>query len=106
MGEGRTFFRFCPACGKRFHITLVSKELVGERTDRVISRQGSWHGFLTRVNSTSMPVLVEQDIPLVVTVEDFQYTYRCKHCGHIWIEMQKKQEESKGKFTTSSLSTH
>ena len=107
MSEGRTFFRFCPACGKRFHITLVGKELVGEKVDRAVSRRDTWHGVSARgFNITAMPVLVEQDVPVVVTVEDFQYTYRCKHCGHVWSEMQKRQREFKGKFAPSSLSTH
>jgi len=31
--------------------------------------------------------------PTIVEVEKFQYTYRCKHCGHQWIEI--KEEERK-----------
>jgi len=107
MSEGRTFFRFCPACGKRFHITLVSKELVGEEVDRAVSRHGTLQGISARgFSPAAMPVLVEQDVPVIVTVEDFRYTYRCKHCGHAWMEMQKRQRESKGRFAPSSLSTH
>jgi hypothetical protein len=107
MSERRTFFRFCPACGKRFHITLASKELVGEKVDRAVSRHGTWHGLSSSgFNLTAMPVLVEQDVPVVITVEDFRYTYRCKTCGHVWMEMQKEQREFKGRFAPSSISTH
>ena len=28
--------------------------------------------------------------PAVVDVEEFQYAYKCKHCGHEWVE---KHEE-------------
>ena len=107
MSEVKTFFRYCPACGKRFHITLVSKELVEEKADRAVSRHGTLQGFSARgFSPAAMPVLVEQDVPVVVTVEDFRYTYRCKHCGHVWMEIQKRQRESKGEFAASSLSTH
>ena len=107
MSEVKTFFRYCPACGKRFHIRLVDRELVEEKVDRAVSRQSTVQGVSARgFNFTSMPVLVEQDVPVVVTTEDFRYTYECKHCGHVWMELQKKQSEFKAGFSPSSLSTH
>jgi len=41
------------------------------------------------------PVMVESDIPLVVEVDDFGYTYRCKHCGHQWSENRFKTDNEK-----------
>jgi hypothetical protein len=33
---------------------------------------------------------VEEDVPSVVDVEEFRYTYRCKHSGHRWSEVREK----------------
>ena len=35
----------------------------------------------------SSPVLVVYEGgPIFVDIEEFQYVYRCKHCGHEWTE--------------------
>lgn len=39
-------------------------------------------------------VYVEEDVPLTIDVEEFQYTYKCKHCSHVWTELH--NEESRG----------
>ena len=39
------------------------------------------------------------DAPIIVDVEDFDYSYKCKHCGHQWDEIIEKDEtyrDSKG----------
>ena len=33
-----------------------------------------------------MGVTVYEGKPIVVDVEQFQYSYKCKHCGHEWTE--------------------
>jgi hypothetical protein len=33
---------------------------------------------------------VEEDVPSIVDVEEFQYAYKCKHCGHQWSEVREK----------------
>ena len=33
--------------------------------------------------------------PVIIDVKDFQYTYRCKACGHTWMELR-SDEESMG----------
>jgi hypothetical protein len=76
--------------GKRFHIKLVSKKLVD--TNRETSEQ-------KRFVTTGVPVVVgyrgrgmvaprmlEENVPITIDVEDFQYSYKCKHCGHEWTE--------------------
>jgi len=94
MSQVREFFRICPACGRRFHIKLTSRKLIGERkeveeikrTTLSPSPQGYSMGRMS-------PIVVEDTIPITIEVEDFQYSYKCKHCGHEWSEM--RTEESK-----------
>ena len=41
------------------------------------------------------PVLLVQESsrPIVVDVEEFQYSYKCKHCGHEWSEKHVKERQ-------------
>lgn len=77
------FFRHCPQCGKRFHIKLVSKGLVGTRLTREAGRSPAMVG-----SYGPGPVQVMEGAPITVEVEDFQYAYRCGHCGHQWQEIR------------------
>ncbi len=82
-----TLFRQCPNCGKRFEIRLVGKKLLDSksiREERPVNRDyfGGYAGSILEVGQTE---------PTIVEVEKFQYAYRCKHCGHQWVEI--KQEE-------------
>jgi len=45
--------------------------------------------------SVSPVVMLESNVPLVVEVDDFSYTYRCKHCGHQWSEERFKTQNEK-----------
>ena len=36
---------------------------------------------------------VEEGPPIILDVEDFQYTYKCGHCGHEWTEHRTKEEK-------------
>ncbi len=84
------FFRHCPGCGRRFHIKLESKKLlhlerreIQEQTPRrsISQFQGS-------------PVLIVQEgRPAMADTEEFQFMYKCGHCGHEWSE--KRFEEHK-----------
>ncbi len=91
MDRATDFFRTCPSCGRRFHVRLVESRLVGERRDVEIMKQG-------RAASTSTKnvyvVLVEEDIPVTIEVKDFQYTYKCKRCGHAWSETREKANKA------------
>jgi predicted RNA-binding Zn-ribbon protein involved in translation (DUF1610 family) len=96
MSEVRAFFRFCPSCGRRFHIRLMAKKLVEERKEAtemkqasVIAQPGSSYPSMQMRNF----VIVEQNVPLTIDIEKFEYTYKCKHCGHVWSEL--RTEESK-----------
>lgn len=93
MSEVKTFFRFCPGCGRRFHIKLESKKLVNvERESVEVKRAVSLRAGYPFGSST--PTTVQEGEPIIIDVEEFQYTYICKHCGHEWSE--KHVEESKG----------
>jgi len=86
-GVSTVFYRHCPGCGRRFHIELVSKKLAKvDRTSRpkkiVTNLVG---GGLAYAASPAVFVVQEGD-PTVIDIEEFQYTYKCKHCGHEWAE--------------------
>jgi DNA-directed RNA polymerase subunit RPC12/RpoP len=90
VSEIKTFFRFCPACGRRFHIKLVSKELVNLQRESVevkraipLSRpQSGYSGGMW----FPQPVVVLESEPTTIDVEEFQYAYKCGSCGHEWSE--------------------
>lgn len=90
MSEVETFFRFCPGCGKRFHIKLVSKKLVDLKRDTFEQELPMTRGLIgyrgSGVAPFMAPLMVTEKIPITVDVEDFQYSYKCKHCGHEWTE--------------------
>jgi len=78
------FFRHCPACGRRFHIKLESKKLVHLDRESIPGNQAP----LSVSQFRGAPVLLVQEgsRPIVVDVEEFQYSYKCQHCGHEWSE--------------------
>ncbi len=81
------FFRHCPECGRRFHIKLESKKLVTEHREsvpRLVPRAATARG--------GNPIILQQGTPIIIDVEEFQYLYKCKHCGHEWSE---KRTESR-----------
>ena len=93
------FFRHCPGCGRRFHIKLESKKLVNvERTSRPTQLVSNLRGGAPQMRGTipqQAVFVVQEGKPIIIDVEDFQYTYKCKHCGHEWSEKRiEKHEES------------
>ena len=94
MSEIKTFFRFCPECGRRFHIKLVSKNLINvEREKEEVARTITQPPASPYPFPTAVPVIVQEGEPITIDVEEFQYVYRCGHCGHEWTE--KHVEEHK-----------
>jgi uncharacterized Zn finger protein len=92
----RTFFRHCPSCGRRFEIRVVGKKLVDSKS---IEEKGGRR--LVPVSGGSVfgapaPIvtIVQEGMPIIVEVEDFQYTYKCKHCGHVWSEVHETVHEA------------
>ncbi|HVC26596.1 MAG TPA: hypothetical protein VND40_00405 [Nitrososphaerales archaeon] len=96
MSGVRAFFRHCPSCGRRFEIRLVKKEQVdseelNEKLERpvnpIIARA------MTPILPTgAAPTVLSNDVPTIVDIEDFQFTYKCKHCGHEWSEVHKTEQ--------------
>jgi len=77
LAEVRTFFRHCPLCGRRFEIRLVNKKLIS--SEQIESAREQY--------TPASPLMLEStNMPVVTEVDDFRYTYRCKHCGHQWCE--------------------
>jgi transcription elongation factor Elf1 len=96
MSEIRAFFRHCPSCGRRFEIRLVSKKLLDEWKAKEDSKRTgvapqSWK---ESVESPGEAVL-QQGPAIPIDVEQFEYTYMCKHCGHKWSEERSVKIEEK-----------
>lgn len=98
MSEVETFFRFCPSCGRRFHIKLVSKKLVDDRKEVEEIKQAMMNPVPMGYARSSMPMtplIVEENIPITIEIEDFQYSYKCKHCGHEWTESHVEEHKTR-----------
>ena len=100
MSAIQTFFRHCPSCARRFEIRLVSKKPVGSGifVDKESSLQVAPPDSTDR--SAAMQAVVEEGKPFVVGVEDFQYAYKCKHCGHEWSEIRETERRERSKDYT------
>ena len=92
MSEMFTLLRSCPSCGKRLHVKLVGKKLLGQEnlegelpdlhgrrglasTDRMISPSARNAGLVGPQTDT-----------VVVDSETYAYAYKCEYCGHEWTE--------------------
>jgi len=89
MSEIETFFRRCPNCGRRFEIRLTGKKLVDSES---ITESKPVIGDYFSSGPDSYLEVGESE-PAVVAVEKFQYAYKCKHCGHQWVEIKEKEFE-------------
>ena len=82
-----TFFRRCPNCGRRFEIRLVgTKKLESEtlREERPLVQDYT-------MASPDEYLELEETVPTIVEIEQFQNAYRCKHCGYQWVEKKEKE---------------
>jgi len=82
------FFGHCPQCGRRFHIKLASKKLTHLdrepiRTTVAIPTMGG-RGISTAASTPYF--VIREGSPIITDIEEFQYAYRCNHCGHEWSE--------------------
>lgn len=91
MATVGTFFRTCPSCGRRFHVTLVDTKLIDERKSAETVKVGA-AAPVGPANRGSLVVL-EQDVPVTIDIRDFRYSYRCKHCGHVWAELHERKSK-------------
>jgi uncharacterized Zn finger protein len=104
MSEIKSFFRFCPACGRRFHIKLVSKTLTDDKISSTeikslrTEMNPAYRVTLDNAPIAGTTIAVEENIPVTVEEKDFQYTYKCKHCGHVWSEAHVEEKKAKTKW--------
>lgn len=84
MSEFTTLFRHCPSCGRRFEVRLVTRRLLDERKTVVDERLRDVQ--LLRGGEGRHYITVEDSKPTVVDIKRFQFSYKCKHCGHRWSE--------------------
>lgn len=95
MSDVTTFFRHCPACGRRFEIRVVKKELAvaeSQKADMPHVRYASGTGAGMNMG---IGVTLVENVPSIVNEEEFKYTYRCKHCGHQWTELHDEETQFK-----------
>jgi predicted RNA-binding Zn-ribbon protein involved in translation (DUF1610 family) len=87
------FFRHCPACGRRFHIKLESKKLVHMEREPLRTTNVDPVGGSGLLYAASRPYfVVREGPPVIIDVEEFQYAYKCDHCGHEWSEKHFKEQ--------------
>lgn len=101
-----TFFRHCPACGKRFELRLVSKkEVSGEGSHQEVEeKQVVPRPIVAMKGATEMvglPAVLTVEAPELDQTKEFDMTYKCKHCGHEWTEERLvfKKGTVKGAYT-------
>ena len=90
MSKIETFFRSCPSCGKRFEVRLVSKTLIGSQR---IEENLPMDNYPSELPDYFLPL--GETKPAVIDEEDFQYAYKCMHCGHEWMEKREKFSREK-----------
>lgn len=87
-----TFFRHCPSCGRRFEIRLVGKK---ETEDTVTQSEATLRhsgGSVSPAYADTPFHTLEEKVALTIEVMKFTYTYKCKHCGHMWTELRSKEK--------------
>lgn len=97
------FFRHCPGCGKRFHIKIEDRKLVQEETKMIPTKRAvrvirpMWQTYKGGNAYTPPGVTTElvEGPPIIVKEEEFQYHYKCKHCGHEWTEHHREEHEER-----------
>ncbi len=87
------FFRHCPGCGRRFHIKVVDKKMIHLERESMPGNERPL--ILSQFRGSPALPVQESSRPIIVDVEEFQYSYKCQHCGHEWSEKRvKEQRES------------
>jgi uncharacterized Zn finger protein len=93
LSEIRTFFRYCPSCGRRFEIRVVGKRFVDEKEVQKTEMMNELRPQLVLGYPGSTEL--DADHPVTVDIEEFRYTYKCKHCGHMWSEVHDIEGKSR-----------
>ncbi|HXW95859.1 MAG TPA: hypothetical protein VEJ19_09160 [Nitrososphaerales archaeon] len=90
MSEFTSFFRHCPSCGRRFEIRLVGKKLVDEKhvTEEAPLSVPPLPSYPSLSQYSPAYNELVESVPLTVDIKEFQYAYKCRHCGHQWSEIR------------------
>jgi predicted RNA-binding Zn-ribbon protein involved in translation (DUF1610 family) len=88
------FFRHCPECGRRFHIILESTKMISDEKRMIPTKRAvrvirpGWQTYKGGNAYTPPGVTTEliEGPPIIMKEEEFEYTYKCGHCGHEWTE--------------------
>ena len=48
-----------------------------------------------RTDTLTIPVVVHDERPIMLDIEEFQYHYKCKHCGHEWTEHHQEEHRER-----------
>jgi hypothetical protein len=72
-------------------VRLVDKKLV--KTETIKENMPVNQDYFGGYNGSFL--LVGQTEPVIVDVEEFEYKYKCKHCGHEWTEEKDEEHEEK-----------
>jgi hypothetical protein len=66
---------------------LVKKEM--EKEDSRVAVPNSPRAWGSRGGTVG--VELRENEPVLVDIGEFNYSYRCKHCGHEWFEVRRKE---------------
>jgi len=93
MSEIKAFLRFCPSCGQRFHVRLVGEELVGTDVGKATVEQPAAPAAPAAPGRQAGRTVAEAfgSAQLMVEEDEYQFSYKCKHCGHEWSERHVKE---------------
>jgi hypothetical protein len=75
----------------------VSKKL--QDSEAIEGQEPSISAVAITAAAKGAPSARAEGVPAIINVDGFQYTYRCKHCGHEWAEIRDKvshAQEPKG----------
>ncbi len=94
MSAIKTLFRRCPNCGRLFEIRIIGKKLADEKiVTNKFERAPQDTALIGGRVVLPVPSLMSEGV-VIVDEKEFQYSYECKHCGHKWLELVKKDDMS------------
>ena len=89
------FFRHCPGCGRRFHIKLEKKTRISEDREKIPRASYGPTAVVAPEMGVRYSILVHDERPIILDIDEFQYTYKCKHCGHEWTEHHQEEHRER-----------
>lgn len=102
-------FRHCPGCGRRFHVKLENVKVIRDEkkaipTKRSLSQHtgvntgmpsGVWMGGDRQLLRPAGAAILIEGKPIIVEEKEFEYSFKCGHCGHEWTEHQQETHKER-----------